>query len=280
MERERNPAQSDTIPPKWKFIAALILLPLLLAATVFSVWYAPADIPVWKVYVLVVLLALLAAIVTFLGIDGGLKLRYHHQLAGSRLAIDAFGSMAVLIVVLYVFSHVILPYFSPYQVRVYLTDESGRSIEDAEISTEGVEAFKHKLDHGWELLIPASNKPTSGKFTLIAANPNLFLHARMEVILDEDLTQTVRVEMIHDRSAVVAGKVMEETTLVPISRAKVFVEGNENESTLTDANGSFSVNARAAPGEYVHVQAEKPGFKTTQVNTATDQRVEIRLPRS
>jgi hypothetical protein len=276
-----NPDADPPVPAKWKFIAGCVFVLVTLIFIGLTTFIGPKHFGYSTTSSAIVVQAVFAGVAFTILIDGSMSIETKQKLGNLTIfVLRATGGGAFAVFIAFLSMH-LAQNATPFEVRLFLTDESGRSVEEAEIKMEGADAVISKDEkHGWRLVIHASSVPSDGQCTIVAANRNAFLYGRGKVTLDNRV-EAITIEMKRDRSAIVNGRVVEDAAnAVPISNARVFIEGNDGMWTHTDKDGNFNVASNAAPGELVYIHAEKTGYQTKQLPISTTERVEIRLPRS
>src|ERR1019366_4215375 len=155
------------------------------------------------------------------------------------------------------------------QVVVVRPDQSPADIAQVKSSNNG--ALK-MVAGGWELDIPAQNRPVDGKVTLSASVKDEFLKGKSTLVLAQDYYPTATIQLVADTSAMVRGVVVNED-LGAIAGATVSIAGYP-EVAVTDQKGDFVLPAHAGKGQMVEVHAQKdqltgplsaPAGKTVEV---------------
>jgi hypothetical protein len=166
-----------------------------------------------------------------------------------------------------------------YRVRVAIVDNQGKPIEEGRIwSSLGGEV--KKVGGGWEIDIPAANRPRNGKLTLFASKESAFLQGKKDIFLGEDPNPAVLIQLSKDTSSIIRGVVIDELNNTIVG-ARVSIAGNQKTSATTDANGNFILPAYASAGEQVLLRVEKDGYKSaSQLHPAGEEPATIVLERN
>lgn len=197
--------------------------------------------------ILAVLAALLGGLMTFfLTGDLGIQLPW----------LKAGGGMGVFALVLILWPK-LLPSPELYRVQVTVVGPKGEVVDSAEIFSSPT-GTKKKVDGGWELEIPAGSLPESRQLTIRAQDPKTTSRGRSELSLGKDLQPTVEIklpEVLADVEGVVLGSREQ-----PVPKARVSVNGDENEAVETGPTGEFRLASHVAPGTMVQLVVRKKGF--------------------
>jgi hypothetical protein len=144
-----------------------------------------------------------------------------------------------------------------YRVRATVINPQGIPVEEARVwSSIGGEP--KKVAGGWQFDIPAASKPQDGQLTIFAAQENAFLTGRADLRLGDDFNPAVAINLKHDTSAIVRGRVT-NTRGQSVVGARVFVEGYGSEAVMTKEGGNFELPAHKAENQQVLIVAEKAG---------------------
>jgi hypothetical protein len=248
---------SQGIPPKpltrarerarASWIFSLILLAILVAV----VWFAPERLAGFKQQILAMFAALLAGFMAYF-LTGDLGIQ--------RSWLRASGGLGAFALVLLLWPK-LMPAPGPdvYRLRVTVLGPQGQLVEDAEVRSS-VGGEQKKASGGWEMDIPIGSLPADRKVIVYAAKPTAFWSGRRAVILDKDFRPVVEVQLAGDRAAKVQGSVQDEAGH-SLPGVRVNLAGYEGEAVLTGPEGGFVLAAHAAPGQIVHLHAEKQGFR-------------------
>src|SRR6185295_12104911 len=155
-------------------LASWIFGGVLLAVILVIFFVAPESLPAYKQPIVPILVALLCGFLAFF-LTGTI---------GIRLSwVKATGGIAVVALVLFVWTRLVPAPSGTFRVRVALLDAAGRPLPDAELrSTLGE---RKKTDVGWELDIPATSLPADHKVALYAVQPAAFLSGRQTLLLSD-----------------------------------------------------------------------------------------------
>jgi hypothetical protein len=147
---------------------------------------------------------------------------------------------------------------SIYRVRVTVLDLEQALVEEAEIHSLPSGEVK-KVSGGWEIDIPAQNKPVDGKLTIYASKPSAFLKAQVSLQLGKDPNPTVEIHLRREASARVTGWVQDSSSQ-GIAGALVYACDHRAEAVRTGPDGKFDLMAHKATGQIVIMCAEKEGY--------------------
>jgi hypothetical protein len=145
-----------------------------------------------------------------------------------------------------------------YRVRVSVLDSEQTLVEEAEVRPLPGGEVK-KVAGGWEIDIPAVNKPADGTLKIYVAKPSAFLKGEASLRLDKDPNPTVEIHLRRDTTAHVKGKVIDSSSQALVG-AWVNVVGFERERVKTGSGGEFDLPAHAAEGQSVRLHAEMEGY--------------------
>jgi|ERR1035438_8367678 hypothetical protein len=159
------------------------------------------------------------------------------------------------------------------QVVVVRPDQSPADIAQVKSSNNG--ALK-MVAGGWELDIPAQNRPVDGKVTLSASVKDEFLKGKSTLVLAQDYYPTATIQLVAETSAKVRGVVVDED-LSAVAGAKVSIDGYPD-IAVTDPKGNFVLPAHAGNGQIVEVQAQKDQL-TGHLSAPAGRTVEVILSR-
>lgn len=151
-----------------------------------------------------------------------------------------------------------------YRVRVTVLDLEQALVEEAEIHSLPSGEVK-KVSGGWEVDIPAANKPVDGKLTIYASKPSAFLKEQVVLQLGKDLNPTVEIHLRKEPSAHVSGWV-KDSSGQGIAGALAYVCEQRAEAVRTGPDGKFDLLAHKARGQIVTMCAEKEGYITERQN--------------
>jgi phosphoribosylformylglycinamidine (FGAM) synthase PurS component len=164
-----------------------------------------------------------------------------------------------------------------YRVRATVLDPQGFTVEEAKVRSSVGGELK-KVEGGWQIDIPAENKPPDGKLTLIAEQETAFLKGQADLTLDKNFNPAVMIKLARDTSANVLGQVTDARGRA-VAGALVFVVGYESEAIRTKEDGNFKLPAHAAVNQLVEVVAEKDGRVGRLHHPAGDTPVPLKLIR-
>lgn len=171
-------------------------------------------------------------------------------------------------------------HFTTYRIKVFLKDEHGSWVDNAEIKTS-VDSNRKKGDGWWEIDVPQANKPLGDiPVEISAINPDEYLQGTGDVLLGSNPNPEITITMTRDRSEYATGKVVDELSKAAIPLASVYVEGYEDQPARTGPNGKFLFPAHAAHGELIRIDAEKTGYRHESVVAYAGVFKEIKLSRS
>lgn len=174
------------------------------------------------------------------------------------------------------------PSIALYRVRVTVLDPQNAPVSDAVLSSL-VGGEQEKADGGWEIDIPAANKPADGKVTIYASKRSASLYGEAELILDKDSNPAIKIQLRKGASpnppikgddgplvkippsSHIKGVVIDSSSQ-PIDGAWVNVVGYEGERVQTGPSGEFDLAAHRAKGQIVQVRAAKEGYKFENQN--------------
>ncbi len=143
-----------------------------------------------------------------------------------------------------------------YHVRVTVLDPQEIPVDDARVwSSLGGEA--KKVAGEWELDIPASSKPATGKLTVFAERANAFQKGKGDVELGNIVSIATTVTLGYE-PARVRGTVLDEAGAA-LEGARVMVIGH-GDVVVTPKSGYFELQAHAPSGKQVLLHAEKSGY--------------------
>jgi hypothetical protein len=151
-----------------------------------------------------------------------------------------------------------------YRVRITVLDPDNDLVEEAEISSLPGGEVK-KVARGWEIDIPAANKPANGNLTIYAAKPGAFSKGQASLRLDADPNPTVEIHLKRDTSARIKGNVIDSSSQAVVA-ATVNVAGHTGEQVQTNAGGEFDLPAHAASGQLVQLEIRKAGYTPERQN--------------
>jgi len=145
-----------------------------------------------------------------------------------------------------------------YKVRVTVLDLEQALVDEAEIhSLPGGEV--KKVSGGWEIDIPAANKPADGKLTIYASKPSAFLKGKVTLLLGKDSNLVAEIPLQSEPSARVSGWV-KDSSGQGIGAALVYPCDHRGEAVRTGPDGGFDLLAHKAKGQIVTMCAEKEGY--------------------
>jgi hypothetical protein len=187
-----------------------------------------------------------------------------------------------------------------YHVRVTVLDLQGAIVREAKI-TASVGDEPQKDSSGWEIDIPAANRPADGKVIISALKPGTDLYGQKELALGKELNLAIQIQLTkrgpasppiivrdhrqpklilptsEDTSVHIKGIVIDRSSH-PVAGAWVNVVGYEKERTQTGPGGEFDLVAHAAKNRTVDLYATKEGYKPkNQSHPAGDTRMTILL---
>ncbi len=127
---------------------------------------------------------------------------------------------------------------------------------------------------GWELDVPAKERPSDGRITFLASVKDEFLTGQSSLILTDDFYPTAIVPLAAITSAMLRGVVVDED-MRAVAGATVSVEGN-SQAVTSDSRGNFVIPAHAGNGQAVEVSAKK-GQSSARLTAKAGKTVEIVL---
>lgn len=146
-----------------------------------------------------------------------------------------------------------------YVVRVLAVDPQGQPVDGTEVvSSLGGE--KQEVSGGWEINIPAANRPADGRLEVHVTKDSAFLSGSASVTLGEERSVSVP---LTTQEVDVRG-VVESPDGTGLGGVRVSVAGYGDEGVLTENDGSFQLPAHAADGQSVLLRAQKDGFDPVQ----------------
>lgn len=264
---------NDGISEKTRFYLGFAFMVAIVVLMWSLVAGASQSFSVVKVNIIGALIAFAALVAGAVFTNGAIRVLFKSAISKSAsFSLSAVGSAAMFVIVLWwwfsIFSQLI-----NYELVIYTEDAAGRPVKDTRVFLKGVQAFLQAGENYWEFRIPRGNLPPDGIVTVVAEKTSEFLHGSQDVHMIGDTRQTVTIRMQRDRSAIVKGTVIDDETKKGIPQVRVYVEGNEQQSVHTGANGEFEVAAAAGPGEVIRVRAEKddyePEFKVAHAGEPT-----------
>lgn len=150
-----------------------------------------------------------------------------------------------------------------YRLQVTVLESGGQPVHEAQVwSSVGGEA--KKTSGGWEIVIPAADRPSDGHITVYASRESAFLHGQAMVVLESDFVLGVEVVLAEDTSGMIRGRVVDEEGQ-PVEGAAVSIGGHGDEETLTTAQGSFRLATHTAAGRQVRLQVRKEGYEAEAI---------------
>lgn len=171
-----------------------------------------------------------------------------------------------------------LPAGGVYRLRLFLLNEEGSTVEEADISSS-ISGEPMKVKGGGVYVIPAGTVPQDRWVNIVAEKKSAALTGTVTFQLASDPNPSVTITMREDRSASISGGVIDETRN-PIVGAKVSVAGYPGEETITDSNGNFKLAAHRARNRMVRLYVRKDGYESSGDWQMTgDTPVEIKLNR-
>ncbi len=256
MSKIPHPNKKDLIKVKASGIFGFVLF----AFFVYVIIFVPSVLPEFKQRILAIFSGLFSGLfVYFLAGDIILQSKSIKTPFG-KISIKTTGGVAVFILVIWWWFSPLAPVSISdgiYRVRVTVLDPQQILVDDAMVSSSvGEEPLK--VAGGWQIEIPANNKPLDGKIIIFASKKSTFLVGKYELVLENDPNPAITVQMAKDKSAYIRGIVTDEKGKA-IPGAKMSVVGYEKETVTTSPNGDFVLQAHAAEGEKVllHIETEK-----------------------
>ena len=125
---------------------------------------------------------------------------------------------------------------------------------------------------GWELEVPAKERPADGKITFSASVKDEFLVGQSSLTLADNFYPTATVRLSAITAATLRGVVVDDE-MRAVEGARVSVEGNP-QSVLTDSRGNFVIPAHAGNGQIIEVSAKK-GQTSGRLSAKAGKTVEI-----
>jgi hypothetical protein len=148
---------------------------------------------------------------------------------------------------------------TPYKVRINVIDAQHNPVNDAAISSS-LDGELKRTALGWELAIPAANRPVDGKLTIYASEQDGVRRGQSSLRLGKDKSPSISIKLGGDTSARVFGRVIDDENRETVSGARVSVVGHDGETVLSGAKGDFNLAAHAAEGQTVRLRVEKEGY--------------------
>ena len=165
-----------------------------------------------------------------------------------------------------------------YKVRITVLDPEQSLVKDAEIQSSLGGELKKTAD-GWEIDIPAANKPVDGRLKIYASKSSAFLKGEATLRLDKDPNPpTVEIHLRRDISARVKGRIIDSSSQA-VANAWVNVIGHEKERVQTGSGGEFDLAAHAADGQTVRLHVEKEGYSPEEPYQMAGRKITIILRR-
>lgn len=162
-----------------------------------------------------------------------------------------------------------------YRVRVIVRDSEQRLVDDAVIQSSLGGEIK-QVAGGWEIDIPAANKPASGVLKISASKASAFLKGKTSLRLNKDPNPTAEIQLQSNPSARAKGRVIDSSSQA-VAGALVYVLGFERERVQTGPNGEFDLPAHAADGQTVRLHVEKAGYSSEEPYQMAGRRVTVIL---
>lgn len=145
-----------------------------------------------------------------------------------------------------------------YRVRTVVVDAQHVPISGATLRTTASNETTQTDQGIGQVSIPRATMPGDGKVTIYADLDSEFLHGHADIQLAEDLNPSITIEVKAVGNAVVSGLV-EDNAGHALAGAAVSVLGGE--STITSANGAFTVKTNSPLGQQVRLHVEKAGYQ-------------------
>jgi hypothetical protein len=145
-----------------------------------------------------------------------------------------------------------------YTLLVTVSDPSGNPAPQAQV-TASLPATYLRSASSWRIGITASVVPQDRKVVIHAEDASSFLTGEQVVSLGRAATLAAAIRLTARSDAAVTGIVVDGAQRA-VSGARVSIVG-QSEAALTDANGSFTLPAHAAPSQMVQLRVEKDGYK-------------------
>ena len=160
-----------------------------------------------------------------------------------------------------------------YQVHIKVLRPDHSLADIAQLKSSQAGELK-MVPGGWELDVPAKERPSDGRITFSASVKDEFLTGRSSLILTDDFYPTATVPLTAVTSALLRGVVVDED-MRAVAGAQVSVEGNP-QAVTTDSRGNFVIPAHAGNGQVVEVSAKK-GQSSARLHAKAGKTVEIIL---
>jgi hypothetical protein len=248
---EATPAESLPGPPNLLGSWVFGFLSLLFLAFAFF-WPQPIAPQKWQIVRVVA-----AVMAGFFGVflSGQLVVQLGHAASAlGRVAARGTGGFALVLLIYTLWP---APAAEVYRLRVTVRAPDGALTTDAEVTVRPVGEVQ-KTASGWVVEVAAA---------LLPADRSLFLVARAEkalpseetVHLAEDFQPQVELRLREPPQAEVRGTVVDGKGQ-PVVGARVRVHGHD-EVALSDAQGFFTIPARAPEGETVQLQVLADGYR-------------------
>jgi len=175
-----------------------------------------------------------------------------------RWIIGASVVMAILPLLVVVYTYKLASQEDLYRVRVAVLGTSGVPVEDAKVwSSFGGEP--KQVAGGWQFDIPDSSKPTGPNLRIFAERG--FLTGSVAVALGDDRNVTAEIQLTKPLASI-RGTVIDPSGAT-VAGALVSVSGYGDEAVTTQEDGSFALPAHASPGEDVRLHVEHSDFLPT-----------------
>lgn len=140
-----------------------------------------------------------------------------------------------------------------YRVRVLAIGPDEKPVEGTRIWSVPSGELK-QISGGWEIVIPESGLPKDRRLEVHATKEEEFLQGRSELILGDDRSPVVRLQLL--RPEVEVRGIVEDSSGRAVEGARIRVVGWP-ESVTTGPDGTFVLPGHAADGEEVRLRAEK-----------------------
>jgi hypothetical protein len=141
-----------------------------------------------------------------------------------------------------------------YIVRVFVLGIDKQPVDDASVTSSNGGEPK-KIEGGWEFDIPPQSRPADGKLKLFASVKSAFLAGSSTLVLGKDYFPAVEIQLDRDTSAVIRGVVVDQHRR-SVAGAHVSIPGY-GDMAVTDEMRNFTLPARVADGQIVHLRAQK-----------------------
>ena len=183
-------------------------------------------------------------------------------------AIGIFGVFGLGVMVMKVLS------FTPYHIHVNVVGADGKALDSAKVWS--ISGDPKKLTDGWEISVPASARPEDGKLLVWAAIDSRDLTHSRVVMLGDNHSPSVTIQIGAPKDAYVAGKILNYDGDT-VAGVWLSIAGFPDQAVATQNDGRFSLPAHAAHGEDVLLMVTAGKNAESHWEKAGDQDLTIRL---